>query len=420
MRTYFYTAPKQKHEYNIRLLKTLCEINGVELTEDLRAADNVWVSCCDTMGLEILFKARKFGKPIIAGGSVSFMPVMRLWADYVCHGEAYNFIRLFSKVKHIEEVADFPMVGTATKGQGELDEFIDYRLNPLVQCNTTAYYYYCGKGCPQLCQYCALSWSRQWQKAPQILVERAIATMPKKGRLFPMVSFWDYVLPLPMVRRLGILDVKIKNYIRTGGFYSNKRIRTGIEFVREDVRKKLAKPLTQDEINAFVQVSKRNNHEAVLYFIGGLESTEEIIDHFCKYPPDMDLIPRMKIVFTYFEPQSITPMGDFNLAARLPIDRDAIFSMAGQVNRRFRFHPMGTLAHSTWRALMGRAETVEDADYYWGLRNETDNAKLLDVVAYRRPEHLGTLTLPELLARPRQVRKVKYDGGIPTIDESTG
>jgi len=406
MIVHFYTAPKQKHEYNIRLLKLLCQHHGIEVTEDVKAADVVFVSCCDTMDLEILAKARKLGKPIIAGGSVSFMPAMRLWADYVCHGEAYDFIAKFASIRHLEELVDFPEVATAEKGQGVLNEHIDYALNPLIQCNTTAYYYYCGKGCPQLCQYCALAWSRTWQKAPQILVERAIFTMPKKGRLFPMVSFWDYTLATPLLKRLGILDVKIKEYNRTAGYYAGKRVRTGVEFVDADVRKKLAKPLSQEEINTFIHYTKRNGHEAVLYFIAGLESTEKIIDFFSKVPVDMALQPRMKLVFTYFEPQSITPIGDFRLDHRSTIDRDEIFAALQQMNRRFRFHQMGGIAHSTWRALMGRATTLDDLDYYWSLRNVKENDVLLEAAAKRG--HMGSLTLKEVMARPRATRKVKY------------
>jgi len=420
MNVYFYTHPKQKHEYNIRLIKTLCEHYGVPLVDSPSIADCVWVSCCDPMDFPLIHQARKFGLPIVAGGSVSFMPIMRMWADYVCHGEAYDFIRKFSNVTRLEDIEDFEEVMTDRKPEAVLNEFIDYKLNPIIQCNNTAYYYYCGKGCPQQCQYCALSWSRLWQKAPQILVERAISQIPKKGRLFPMVSFWDYVLPTSMIRRLGILDVKVKNYNATGGYYAGKRVRTGVEFVGEEMRKKLAKPLPQEDINYFVNLTKHNGHEAVLYFIGGLESEEDIITHFMHYPVDMSLLPRLKIVFTYFEPQLITPMGNMNLAERKPIDRDRIYSQLHQVNRRFRFHPMNTLAHSTWRSLLGRVENREQADFYWGLRNEKDNEHLLELVDKHYPHHMGTLTIKELMERPRQARKVKHDGARHSEQETTG
>ena len=309
-------------------------------------------------------------------------------------------------MQRIEEVADFPEVSCGDK-IGILNEHIDWKVNPVFQLTGKSFYYYTGKGCPQLCQFCALAWSRGWQRAPQILVERALSEIPDNRWLMPMLSYWDYQIPEYLRGKLGILDVKIKEYLLKGGYQSTRFIRTGIEFASEDLRKKLAKPLSQDSINSFVRLTKHNNHEAVLYFIGGLESEEQLLEFFSQFPRDTDLYPRLKLIFTHFEPQPVTPMADFNLAERTGIDINRLFGQLNKINRRFRTHQIKCIAHSTWRALMGRVKTKEDADYYWGLRNMRDNNKLLEIVAYRNPEYIGTLTMRELLSRPRATKKVK-------------
>jgi radical SAM superfamily enzyme YgiQ (UPF0313 family) len=346
---------------------------------------------CDITEYGTLLAAKRFGRPVVAGGFIARFGCVRAVADAVCEGEAYDFMAAFARAKDIEDV----------RRAGAFNERIDYADNPIVRVTANAFYYYTGKGCPMRCKFCCLSHSREYQFAPQALVERAIRFLPPNAKLFPMCSYWPYKMAPSLTARLGALDVKVADYA-AGRVTAGRQIRTGIEFASESMRKNMAKPLAPEVITEFVNRTKREKKEAACYFIAGVETQEDIESILDCFPADGALTPRIHLIFTYLDPQPFTPMHDFDIRAKVPMDGKRLFSAAQRKNRRIRVHPVKYMAHSSWRTVMQRAKTPEQVAFAWGLRNEKDNGKLLDAVGRRFPDLLGSASLSEILARPRR------------------
>ena len=401
MRVYFYLSELQRKEYNIRLLQLLCAKYNVAVTDSADDADCVWVSLCDIVDLPILFQAKKLKKPIVVGGSIAHLPVLRMLADYVCVGEGYHFVEAFSKCKTLSDIEKIEEVSTRDK-VGTPNEFIDYKFNPIVQVTNQGYYYYTGKGCPQKCKFCLMSYTREWQTAPEAYIINALKSIPSKGKLYTMSSYFSYQhIPRELCRKLGVQDAKVKEYVRTNGEGIGHRIRVGIEFADEKLRKGLAKPILDHDISEFIRITKEHKCEATVYFVGGLENTEQINSFLSKWPEDGSLSPRLILIFTYIDPQWPTPMGDFDIRNKIAINTDRIFQVAQSHNRRIRVHKAKYIAHSSWRTIMQRASTIDEAMFAWGLRNCKDNDLLLRSTERQYPHLLGTADLGQILSRPR-------------------
>ena len=401
---YYYQTKFQIGEYNIVLIKELCRIHGVEITDNPQLADAVFVSICDIVEMKLILKAKLFGKPVIAGGFAGYFPVARYWADYVVHGEAYNFIREFSKLKNIEDIRHIRNVSTWDK-IGEFDEYIDYSLNPIVKVTKKGHYYYTGKGCPQKCKFCLMSYMQEYKTAPDKYLHRAFKSLPEGGLLFPMSSYFNYDIKRSEAKRLGCLDIKIKEYIHNSGVNTGRRIRTAIEFVSEENRKKLAKPMKDDEITEFIRITYQQKKEVVLYFIGGVETQEQIIDWIeTTFPHNYNLKPRITMIFTMLDPQPTTPFQAFDISKRIELSGEAIFKEAQKINRRIRVHRIKYIAHSFWRTILQRATTEEEIAFAWSFRNMKDINKIRDATFKFYPHLIGDESLEDVKLLKRQRR----------------
>ncbi|MDY6835508.1 MAG: hypothetical protein SVY53_11985 [Chloroflexota bacterium] len=401
MKVYFHENKTQPKEYTLRLLKYLLNLNGISVTKNVSESDCVFVSLCDMTEYPLLVSAKKLGKPIVAGGFQADMPIVHKTADYTCVGEAYDFIRRLAGIKRVEEIADFPQTATANKA-AIIDQNIDYAINPVISVTSRAYYYYCGKGCPQHCKFCYLSYQREYQKAPIGYLLAALRQIPSGSKLYPMLSHFDYKIPADMIQKLGILDVRVRDYVRRNGQGYGNRVRTGIEFMRQDYRNKLAKPISTDEIVEFVNLSKKHKCTSVWYFVAGLEGEQDALDFLDKLPVDMSLYPRIICIFTYIEPQPKTPMANFDIRQKKEFDSFSwFFKEAHKKNRRIRVHTPKYLAFSTWKTLMNRASTDEEISFAWSMRNEKDNSHMLDIINSKMPNMLGTMSIADIVKNSR-------------------
>ena len=390
LKPYFHLLPVQRNEYTTHLLKHLAKKRGIQFAETPQEANCVWVSMCDITEYGALLAAQKMGPPVVAGGFIARFGCVKAVADAVCEGEAYEFMEAFARARSFSDVQE----------AGKFSQRIDYAENPIVRVTPQAFYYYTGKGCPIRCKFCCLSHSRDYQFAPQALIEKAIRTLPPKGKLFPMCSYWPYKLNPALSARLGALDIKVADYV-LGKVTAGRQIRTGIEFASEALRKNMAKPLSPEIITEFFARTKREKKEAACYFVAGLETQEQIEELMQALPVDGALHPRLHFIFTYIDPQPFTPMHDFDIRAKIPMDGKELFRKAQRINRRVRVHPIKYMAHSSWRTMMQRAKTVEEVGFVWGLRNEKDNDRLIKAGERYFPALLGTATLPAVVGRSR-------------------
>lgn len=396
MKVYFHHTKLQEKEYTTVMIKKMLVEKNLYV-DNPSDCDVVFVSLCDVTELYIVEQAKKMGKPIVAGGFISYMDFLRFAVDYVCKGEVYNFIDRLSELKRHDDIAALEMISTKEK-IGVLDEYIDYKRNPLVKVTNSAIYWYSGKGCPQKCKFCALSWSRKYQTASKEEYIRVLRAIPKKTKLFPMCSHLPYK-DLPYQSRLGISDIRVKDYLRNPDGYKNiKRIRVGVEFFTEELRKSFGKPLSSEEIKTFISLTKKYNQEVTLYFIIGFDNN---FIEFCEksIPVDYDLKPKIKIAMTYLDPQPMTPIQDLDIREKTEVSYEKIRGHFLNSSRRFRVNIQKYIAHSTWRTVMQRASNIDEYNFCWSLRNKKDNDELLSIVDKEMPELLGKKDLLECLKK---------------------
>jgi hypothetical protein len=398
---YLYWPEGQKSGYAKVLLRRLCQQAGIEIASTPEAAESVWVSMCDITDVRHLLAARELGRPLVAGGWVSFLPALRRLADYVCVGEAYDFVKQYARAPRLSALGDLDYVSTPEK-QGLIDERINWRSNPLVKIGGRAYYYYCGKGCPMRCKYCAMSYSRHVQFAPHRYIDGACASMPKNGKLVLMVSYLGYDLSAGVHARLGATDVKVTQYIRENP-QKMRMVRTGLEFFSEDVRRNIAKPISHDQLCQFLAMTKENNAEVTLYVIAGVESNADALAFAESLPVDMDVRPRVHLRFTYYDPQPLTPGADWDVRQKQQTDFLRLMAMCHQRNRRIRINPVKAMGHSTWRTMMQRAATPEAVAWAIARRTREDHEGLCLEAERDHPELLGGMSTQQLIEAPRRM-----------------
>ena len=387
MKIYFYEILRQKIHYTSKLLKFLIHRqNNLEIVDKLRDADCVFVSVCDITELHLIREARVFCKPIISGGALSQFPVMRVWSDYVCVGEVYDFIEKLNKVKRIQEIESFPEIATKVK-PGILNENIRFELNPVINFGSKAAYLYCGKGCPQRCKYCLMGNSRKWQFMEEIRFIAALRAIGNR-KLYPMLSFFPYKnIPNELQQNLGILDVRIKDFLRNSS--AGKNIRTGVEFFSEEKRKLYGKPMLDQEINLFLKKVQFLNKTTVLYFIAGLEDVEAETFIEEVLPESNKITPRIICILTYIDPQPLTPMQNMDIREKITFDGELFFKKAVRKNRGIRVHRMKKISFSSWRTVMQRSSNLQELEFCFRLRKERNNNRLLELVDNKFPHLLG-------------------------------
>jgi hypothetical protein len=382
-------------DYVYQLIRHLCQSYGVPMVEHPSDADAVLVSCCDITEIGSITKARQYGRPVIAGGFISILPVVRALADIVCVGEGYTFIRAMAQATDPFELLQLPNAASYEKPATQVDEWIDWPRNPVAQVSKTSFYYYCGKGCPLKCKFCLMSYTRHLQDAPVGYVRKALRAIPPKAKLYLMVSYMRYKLTPAEMARLGSTDVMVREYLR-GGQDSLRRVRCGIEFWGEDLRRDLAKPISTEQLQQFVALTGADQTEVTAYIIAGLEPMEAVREFAEAMPGGHELKPRFIIAPTLFDPQLYTPLADFDIRQRQSFDHDRAMRILGARNRRFRLHRPLNPAKASWRNVMQRATTRAEAGFCWGLRNWRDNDALLRAVESEHPSLLGTKTLDEI------------------------
>lgn len=392
---YLHETKSQAVNYTSKLLKHLCNVNKIEISNDPNNCDVVFVSVCDITDIGILKKAKdSFSKPIVAGGFISPFRVLTAFADYVCVGDAYDFLRKLSTARHIEEVGEYEEVSTATK-VGVMNRFIDRENTPCFQFRKQSYYYYIEKYCPQGCKFCLYGSLHRASSGAKhdMLVERALQLIPATARLFLMVGQPETNrIRYDLTKRLGILDVRIRKFINEQQWrFIGSRIRTGVEFLSEDVRRKFGKPISSAELRQFFHICREKGKTVVAYMIAGLESQDaaaQFIEDVVVF--DNRGYPRILFNFTYIDFQPFTALADGNVRLKRRFNFLEFFKEAVGKNKRVRVAPAAYMALSTWRTLMSRCVTREEADFIYALRHKKDNELLIDAAEARYPHLIGT------------------------------
>ena len=203
----------------------------------------------------------------------------------------------------------------------------------------------------------------------------------------------------------NITEVLLREYVKKDGLGLKKSlIRSGIEFVTPKISKGIAKGVTIEDLNAALEISKKNKSRMILYFIAGLESQEDVESFFDKITIDYSITPVITIVFTYLAPQPMTPMYDFDLRQRKQIDAKKIFSIVNNRNKRIRIMPLANIKKSTMRTLTERCANIEEFLYLKQFyKKSVEYDHIIQSVEAKYPHLLGSIDIDVCLNRKRSI-----------------
>lgn len=399
MKFYLHGNPTNIKEYTLRLINYLFTKNKLEMVSNPDDSDLVLVSLCDSTEVKDILTARKFAKPVITGGMISEVPIVNELSDYVYHGEIWGLIDHLRANKPLE---DCEYITTKDKKALKISQEIRWKEVPIIRVGSRAAYYYCGKGCPMKCKYCLIGNARKYQHIPERLYRNAERNIKKvKAKMMPIAAFNPHAAKTERI----ITEVLLKEYVKNNGLgLKNSLIRSGIEFATPEISKGLAKGVTIDDLNAALEISKFNNSRMILYFIAGLEDQEEVELFFNKIILDYDIKPVITIVFTYFAPQPMTPMFDFDLRERKQIDAKQVFRIVNARNKRIRVMPLAGIKKSTMRALTERCANKEEYVFISQFNKKSITYdQILQFTETKYPHLLGSSNLDTCLSRKRGI-----------------
>lgn len=396
MKFYIYKNKTNHKEYTVRLLTHILKDHVVTDPDD---ADVVMLSICDIGEIGDIAKARKHGKPVLAGGMVSEYPIVNELADYVWHGEVYGLRDNLDAGLRLDEMDN---ITTPEKKTLVVDQRINWAENPIVGVGKRAKYYYVSKGCPVRCKYCLMGNARDYQQVPEYLYKRALSAAGKD--LMPIAAYNPYGVP----NKANIGEVLLKKYIKERGGKKANMIRSGVEFATPELSKSLAKGVTIDDLNEAIQRAGSCGTKLILYFIAGLETQELLEEYFNQITMDYRNTPGINIVFTYIDPQPFTPFHDFDLRQKITdIDTKRLYHIAVQKNKRIRILPVAGPQKSTIRSLLGRATVRAEYDLIMKVKNKPYEI-IMETVGSNAPWLFGCTDVSEVMARPRKRTMPKY------------
>lgn len=403
MKVYFYESIEQQTNYTSKLLKFLCKHYKIEIVENPDNSDCILVSVCDISEIGLLRRARAIfpEKIIISGGFISRFPILTVYSDFVCVGEAYNFLRKLANVKNVRDIEAFPEIATKQK-LAIPDDFIDISLTPILQCSPRAYYYYTGKFCPMRCKYCLYGalYNRKSENKfdREILIEKALMKIPQSAKLFPMLGSYEITKLKPsLVKRLGILDIRISNFLKRAQWrLVGSKIRTGVEFFSEKHRQEWAKPISNEDIKLFFHICRLKKINTMVYFVIGLEEEEDIMNFIdVVIPYDRVCYPKILFGLTYIDFQPFTAWARGDVRCKKEIKRVKFMREVISKNRRIRVNQIRDISYSTWRTLMSRCQNIEEAEYIYKLRTIQKNELLIGLTEKKYPHLLGEQAICE-------------------------
>jgi len=396
MTVYIHSAPFGLKEYTIRLIRSELRKNGVNVTEEAARADCVFCSVLDITEVSQITVAKNHGPPVVTGGIVSEYPLVNELSDYVYHGEIYELAEWLGRGG---DVGDNEHITTKTRKRLRVNQRIEYGRNPIVEVGGRASYYYVGKGCPVMCKYCYIANARDYQCVPEALYRKAERAVPRGRAMFPIAAYDPYGAKAAR----SVTETLLRKYITGDERYKARTIRAGVEFCNPAYSKSLAKGVTIDHLNEALRRSSEDRSKMILYFIAGLESTEEWTDYFSRIAIDYRTTPAVFLTFTYLDAQPFTPFYDYDMRRRTEIDLRRIRMSALERNKRVRTSSLADMKKSTLRTMYGRCDNEEmykDIKRFAGRRY--GNADIIDHVEKNYRWAIGTATIEDVMKRPRK------------------
>jgi len=304
LRYYYPQFKNSKTRYlTFTVVSKVLRLYGHEIVNTEKEADAILFSGCDVLDIKDLRRLRKeTSKPLIFGGAYSFNYwSAKLYSDAVWVGEIFEF----AKLKSLAEIYDSKHSFTGDDEEGlTASTLIEWDKVPIAQVTKTHCYYWGGVGCKNKCNFCYTSWTHKHIENTRQNIRQA-QEIAKRNKIHLMTVSNEYSYEDGNKTK----DVLIKDFIKMP--IKASLVRCGIEFATEDVRKKMSKPITREDISKLVQKISKDNIMVRLFHVTGYEPLEdwhryikELGDLLFKYPNKR----MIHLMFNNLQYQNYTPL----------------------------------------------------------------------------------------------------------------
>ncbi len=300
---------------------------------------------------------------IIVGGFEAYAGEWMLaYADAVVVGKGERFIRLLGESGEIP--LDLPEVMTRDGHRVVIPyEDSDLAQYPLIRTGKRKFYAVGGFGCKNKCAFCLTSWAQKERHISQDrirAIERQVANAGNGCRLTVIANETPYLLENINAQSMRVRDL-IRNWdwlaAHKGSYFS--LIHLGVEGFTEETRRKLGKPISNDEVRLALHLLRQINQPCELFFITGLPGDDnrfELLDELLE--PDTASKPPIKFKFTTLDPLPHTPLWTLPLDQIGEVTQEQAVEWhrthAMGITLRVRTFPIRTPARALWRAAMRR------------------------------------------------------------------
>ena len=287
------------------------------------AADCILATCQSTNAAPSirLLRQRYPTATIICGGAGSTSPhSLGQYCDVVCVGDGQAFLATLFR-EGLDAVKKLPNAWIdGDTHRVEVDQDFPWQMPP-IQAEDGAYRLWCGHGCKKKCKFCQTGWAYKYSENPDpgSVVRRAkqlLQAGKKVAYLSNDVMQHSFYQALPPTAH-GSYSVA---FLQQHGLPPARQIRLGIEGVSEQLRRSVAKPITQNDLVNCTSWLNGNGKSVRWFLIAGLpgegaEDWLELRDDVQRWKRET---PKgvLALSFTAFSPDPATPL------AMVPIDDD--------------------------------------------------------------------------------------------------
>lgn len=353
----------------------------------IRDANVELVSLCDVDDFGSVLDPPPTGWVRYIGGSESFNErLCGYFADHVVVGEGFEF---FNACRSGRPPTEAPYL--FTPGQSGIvvpSTNIVWPECPMFQVGPKKVMVLAERGCRNKCRFCYTSWTTRPAQNPRIklpdgkwvvnLIANENATTDDDGA--------------------AVKSAKVRDYVSMSGATAArcKHWRLGVESFTEAGRRRLGKPITNEELREVFRLSKRWKHNLTLFVIGGLEPEDSVLEFLSTVDRTEDMRPVILVKVTYFNPNLHTPMAGYDIRTLHNWNHDKLFGRLKGASVRFRLVMREDPGRSIWRGLAHRARSAEEFRWLWRLRNQT-RARIERDVEQAGLSALWTEPLPSLV-----------------------
>jgi len=317
--------------YTPKLIRYLIEKN-YEYEKDPEKADYILVTLPTLFNIEWLKKIREKykNKKIIAGGhwtQANPYPALA-YVDYINIGEGFEFFRDLKD----NSIDDLPYVLSKKRDVIRNSEFIAWQNCPVIQESKQSYRFWYSQGCRYKCSFCSTSWNHKFQKNPTDI--RLVMSKIKGKNSLNLIA--NEYFDTPSALNMKSIDVTVRAYIKEPRRFA--WIKTGVEATTEEVRRFFRKPMTQAELQEFVEIVHKLRQNTKIFMIAGLESEESWMKFLEIIPEAKEKEFTFSIIINYLGLSAGTPLQFMDMRDIKQLDFTKIFYKFKRKNANIRFY----------------------------------------------------------------------------------